>query len=213
MSDGYSTCEQENWQSPLYWKKEDSKWYHFTLNGIKEVDINAPVSNISYFEADAFARWNNKRLPTEFEWEVASNDNIQGNFLEDKIYQPYSKKNGTDLNQHWGHVWEWTSSNFSPYPGFKYHNDEKRSFLRIRPLNFHGAPARGATVTLYTNERTHSKTIDAGSGYLCQMEPVAHYGIRDNENEFKIKIKWTNGDEELFEVENLNQTIVVKQKI
>ena len=89
----------------------------------------------------------------------------------------------------------------------------KRQFLRVRPLNIHGAPARGATVTLYTNERTHSKTIDAGSGYLCQMEPVAHYGIRDNENEFKIKIKWTNGDEELLEVENLNQTIVVKQKI
>ena len=104
-------------------------------------------------------------------------------------------------------------SGAQPLTLFKYHNDEKRSFLRIRPLNIHGAPARGATVTLYTNERTHSKTIDAGSGYLCQMEPVAHYGIRDNENEFKIKIKWTNGEEELLEVENLNQTIVVKQKI
>ena len=102
-------------------------------------------------------------------------------------------------------------SGAQPLTLFKYHNDEQRSFLRVRPLNIHGAPARGATVTLYTNERTHSKTIDAGSGYLCQMEPVAHYGIRDNENEFKIKIKWTNGDEELFEVENLNHTLVVKQ--
>ena len=104
-------------------------------------------------------------------------------------------------------------SGAQPLTLFKYHNDEQRSFLRVRPLNIHGAPARGATVTLYTNERIHSKTIDAGSGYLCQMEPVAHYGIRDNENEFKIKIKWTNGDEELLEVENLNQTIIVKQKI
>ncbi len=104
-------------------------------------------------------------------------------------------------------------SGAQPLTLFKYNNDEQRSFLRVRPLNIHGAPARGATVTLYTNERTHSKTIDAGSGYLCQMEPVAHYGIRDNENEFKIKIKWTNGDEELLEVENLNQTIIVKQKI
>ncbi len=104
-------------------------------------------------------------------------------------------------------------SGAQPLTLFKYNNDEQRSFLRVRPLNIHGAPARGATVTLYTNERTHSKTIDAGSGYLCQMEPVAHYGIRDNENEFKIKIKWTNGDEETLEVENLNQTIVVKQKI
>ena len=124
LSDGFSKCQQENWQSPLYWKKKEGKWFHFTLNGNKEINLNAPVSNISYFEADAFARWNNKRLPTEFEWEVASNDNIQGNFLENKIYQPYAKKNGADLNQHWGHVWEWTSSNFSPYPGFKYHNDD-----------------------------------------------------------------------------------------
>ncbi len=104
-------------------------------------------------------------------------------------------------------------SGAQPLTLFKYNNDEQRSFLRVRPLNIHGAPARGATVTLYTNVRTHSKTIDAGSGYLCQMEPVAHYGIRDNENDFKIKIKWTNGDEETLEVENLNQTIVVKQKI
>ena len=77
-------------------EKEEGKWFHFTLNGKKEIDLNAPVSNISYFEADAFARWSNKRLPTEFEWEVASNDNIKGNFLENKIYQPYSKKNGRD---------------------------------------------------------------------------------------------------------------------
>jgi len=124
LSDGFSTCQQENWQSPLYWKKENNRWFHFTLNGNKEIDYDAPVSNISYFEADAYARWSNKRLPTEFEWEVASNNYIHGNFLEDKIYQPYSKKNGADLNQIWGHVWEWTSSNFSPYPGFKYHNDD-----------------------------------------------------------------------------------------
>ena len=104
-------------------------------------------------------------------------------------------------------------SGAQPLTLFKHQNDNQRSYLRVRPLNIHGAPARGATVTLYTNERTHSKTIDAGSGYLCQMEPVAHYGIRDNENEFKIKISWTNGNEEILEVENLNQTIIVKQKI
>ena len=124
LSDGFLICEKENWQSPLYWKKEENKWYQFTLNGNKEINTDAPVSNISYYEADAFARWSNKRIPTEFEWEVASNNNIHGNFLEDKVYQPYSKKNGSDLNQNWGHVWEWTSSNFAPYPGFKYHNED-----------------------------------------------------------------------------------------
>ena len=77
----------------------------------------------------------------------------------------------------------------------------------------HGAPARGATVTLYSNKRTHSKTIDAGSGYLCQMEPVAHYGIRENEKNFEIKVKWTNGDEQFVKIENLNQTIIVKQRL
>ena len=104
-------------------------------------------------------------------------------------------------------------SGLQPLSLFKFNSDEKTSYLRIRPLNMHGAPARGATVTLITNKREHSKTIDAGSGYLCQMEPVAHYGIRENETEFKFKVKWTNGDEDLFDVKNLNETIIVKQTL
>ena len=75
----------------------------------------------------------------------------------------------------------------------------------------HGWHARGATVTVRTNQREHSKTIDAGSGYYGDMEQVAHYGIRENETEFKFKVKWTNGDEDLFDVKNLNETIIVKQ--
>ena len=104
-------------------------------------------------------------------------------------------------------------SSAQPLSLFKYETKEKNSFLRIRPLNMHGAPARGATVTLYSNKRTHSKTIDAGSGYLCQMEPVAHYGIRENEKNFEIKVKWTNGDEQFVKIENPNQTIIVKQRL
>ena len=76
----------------------------------------------------------------------------------------------------------------------------------------HGAPARGATVTLVSNLRTHSKTIDSGSGYLCQMEPVAHYGIRKNERNIKVIVTWTNGKEDIFEIKNLNKTLEVKQK-
>tara|TARA_B100000989_G_scaffold151289_1_gene112886 strand:+ start:363 stop:1805 length:1443 start_codon:yes stop_codon:yes gene_type:complete len=85
-------------------------------------------------------------------------------------------------------------------------------YLRIKPINKFGAPARGATVTLLTNQRKHSKTIDAGSGYLCQMEPVAHYGIRKNEKDFRVEIRWTNGTKDLIEINSLNQTVTVKQR-
>ena len=99
-----------------------------------------------------------------------------------------------------------------PLTLYKAKVDKGNKYLRIKPLNKYGAPARGATVTLITNKRKHSKTIDAGSGYLCQMEPVAHYGIRKNEKNFKVEIKWTNGTKKLFNVTELNQTITIKQK-
>ncbi len=85
-------------------------------------------------------------------------------------------------------------------------------YLRVKPLNKYGAPARGATVTLITDQRKHSKTIDAGSGYLCQMEPVAHYGIRKNEKNFNVEVRWTDGSKEMIDIKRLNQTITVKQK-
>ena len=90
-------------------------------------------------------------------------------------------------------------------------NSKNNDYLRIKPINIYGAPARGATVTLISNLRNHSKTIDAGSGYLCQMEPVAHYGIRKNERNIKILITWTNGKEDIFEIKNLNKTLEIKQ--
>jgi len=90
-------------------------------------------------------------------------------------------------------------------------NLKKNNFLRIKPINMYGAPARGATVTLVSNLRTHSKTIDSGSGYLCQMEPVAHYGIRKNERNIKIVVTWTNGEENTFEINELNKTLQIKQ--
>ena len=90
---------------------------------------------------------------------------------------------------------------------------EKNSkYLRIKPINKFGAPARGATVTLISNQRKHSKTIDSGSGYLCQMEPVAHYGIRKNEKDFRVEVKWTNGKKVFIDKIKLNQTITIIQK-
>ena len=99
-----------------------------------------------------------------------------------------------------------------PLTLYKAKVDKQSKYLRIKPINKFGAPARGATVTLITNQRKHSKTIDAGSGYLCQMEPVAHYGIRKNENNFEVEIKWTNGTKDLIKITSLNQTITIKQK-
>ena len=118
LSDGFDKAKKENWQAPEYWFKENNSWMHFTLNGVQKVDLNAPVHNISYYEADAFARWSGKRLPTEFEWEIAAKHSINGNFLETEKLQPCSDNN-ENLSQMWGDAWEWTSSNFSPYPGFK----------------------------------------------------------------------------------------------
>ena len=95
-----------------------------------------------------------------------------------------------------------------------YKADIKKDFnyIRIKPLNMFGAPARGATVILNSNLRNHSKTIDAGSGYLCQMEPVAHYGIRKDEKNISIKVVWTDGSSQSFKIKELNKTIEINQK-
>ena len=92
-------------------------------------------------------------------------------------------------------------------------NISNSNYIRIKPLNIFGAPARGATVILNTNLRNHAKTIDAGSGYLCQMEPVAHYGLRDGEKIENVSIKWTNGKIDTFEVNDTNNTLEYKQGI
>ena len=95
-----------------------------------------------------------------------------------------------------------------------YKADIKKDFnyVRIKPQNKFGAPARGATVILNSNLRNHAKTIDAGSGYLCQMEPVAHYGIRESEKNISVKIVWTDGSSQSIKINEFNKTIEVNQK-
>ena len=90
-------------------------------------------------------------------------------------------------------------------------NIKNKKFLRIAPKTTYGAPARGATVILVTNKRKHAKTIDAGSGYLCQMEPVAHYGFRKNEIIKNVIIKWTDGSINEYKVNDLNKTYVFRK--
>lgn len=120
LSDGWSKVLQEQWQAPLYWKKMMGKWHYFTLNGMKEVNMNEPVSHISAYEADAYARWCNARLLTEFEWEHVAKlqHNIAGNFVESKLLKACHATTSEGISQLYGDLWEWTSSAYSPYPGF-----------------------------------------------------------------------------------------------
>ena len=125
LSEGWHTVQIEGWDAPLYWRPLDDGegWERFTLHGWQPVDPRAPVSHVSYFEADAFARWTGFRLPGEAEWEVAVNGSpVAGQFLEDGVGEPLpalAAPGGPDLQQAWGTVWEWTQSPYSPYPGFR----------------------------------------------------------------------------------------------
>ena len=99
LSDAWATIESESWNAPGYWREEDGKWFQFTLAGLRAVDPAAPVCHVSYYEADAFARWSGKHLPSEAEWEVAA--------LHDLVDDAF------------GIVWQWTRSAYLPYPGYR----------------------------------------------------------------------------------------------
>jgi len=120
LSDGWATCVAEGWQAPLYWEKREDVWQQMSLAGLVPLDSAAPVAHVSFYEADAFARWCGKRLPTEFEWEHAGRHCGHTANLRDEAYlRPRAARTARGvLAQMYGDVWEWTASPYAPYPGF-----------------------------------------------------------------------------------------------
>jgi ergothioneine biosynthesis protein EgtB len=140
LADGWDVVRRERWRAPAYWSRTDADanadtdadtdmatrgdtagWEILTLHGARPLYADEPVTHVSYFEADAYARWAGHRLPTECEWEVAARGRaIDGNFLESDVLHPRAAEaRPNDESQLFGDVWEWTASPYVAYPGYR----------------------------------------------------------------------------------------------
>ena len=123
LSAGWEAVTTRGWKAPQYWEPVEGAWHTFTLHGMAPIEPNTPVCHVSFYEADAYARWKQARLPTEAEWEVASQAaSLDGNFLESGALHPLALREAPAegrIAQMFGDVWEWTRSDYAPYPGFR----------------------------------------------------------------------------------------------
>ncbi len=122
LSDGWRTVQEQKWQQPLYWGYVDGRWLEYTLNGLQPLDEAAPVSHVSYYEAQAYASWAGHRLPTEAEWESVAQAEVHavadGNLVDADQLHP-RPASGDGITQLFGDCWEWTQSAYLPYPGYR----------------------------------------------------------------------------------------------
>lgn len=121
LSDGWDMKEKEGWEHPLYWERSGKDWWTMSLSGMVPLDLSAPVVHISYYEAQAFAKWKGCRLPTEFEWEACARlEHSRGEFMEEGSFEPLgAETDGEIFTQIHGTVWEWTQSAYLPYPRYE----------------------------------------------------------------------------------------------
>ncbi len=123
LSDGWNTVCTRRWRAPLYWERDGNTWRQMTLTGMRDLNPSEPVCHVSFYEADAFARWKKCWLPREEAWEVVARDvPVQGNLLEADHLHPVPLETAPSMEapaQLFGDVWEWTCSPYSAYPGYR----------------------------------------------------------------------------------------------